>query len=106
MTASITLVGRVASQPAGVFYESGAVRVTFSLTINRRRFGEPSEPFHLELWGKSAQRAYDGLRIDALIGVIGDLRIHEAQPWVLVDRLEVLAEPQGTDSHATAGQVS
>ena len=94
MTTSITLVGRAATPPAAVFYESGSVRVTFSMTINRRRFGEPSEPFNLELWGKPAQRAYDEVKAGALIGVIGELRMHDGQPWILVDRLEVLGEPR------------
>ena len=90
MTASITLVGRVATTPAAVFYESGAVRVTFSITISRQRFGESSEPFHLELWGKQAQRAYDEIKLGELIGVIGEIRMQEGQPWVLVDRFELL----------------
>ena len=51
MTASITLVGRAATTPAAVFYESGTVRVTFSMTVSRQRFGESSEPFHRELLG-------------------------------------------------------
>ena len=51
MTASITLVGRAATTPAAVFYESATVRVTFSITINRQCFGGSSEPFHLELLG-------------------------------------------------------
>jgi single-stranded DNA-binding protein len=102
MTASITLVGRCATPPAAVFYESGAVRVTFSLTINRRRFGEPSEPFLLELWGKPAQRAHDEVKTGALIGVIGDLRMHDSKPWVLVDRLEVLGAPRNTAAEVVA----
>ena len=90
MTASITLVGRAATTPAAVFYESGTVRVTFSMTVSRQRFGESSEPFHLELWGKQAQRAYDEIKLGELIGVIGEIRMQEGQPWVLVDRFELL----------------
>lgn len=93
MPASITLVGRCATPPAAVFYESGSVRVTFSMTITRRRFGASTETFHLELWGKTAQRACDAVKTGALIGIIGDLRMHDGQPWVLVDRLEVLGAP-------------
>lgn len=93
MTASITLVGRCATPPAAVFYESGSVRVTFSMTITCRRFGASTETFHLELWGKTAQRAFDAVKTGALIGIIGDLRMHDGQPWVLVDRLEVLGAP-------------
>lgn len=96
MTASITLVGRAATTPAAVFYESGTVRVTFSITINRKRFGEPSELFCLELWGKQAQRAYDEIKRGELIGVTGELRMQEGHPWVLVDRLELL-EAKSTD---------
>jgi single-strand DNA-binding protein len=91
MTASLTLVGRVVTPPAAVFYESGAVRVTLSLAITRKRFAAADDLYHLELWGKSAQLAYDVVR-HALIGVIGDLRFHGGQPWVLVDRLELLGE--------------
>ena len=93
MTASITLVGRAATTPAAVFYESGAVRVTLTMTVKRRRFGESSEPFHLELWGKQAQRAYDEIKLGELIGVIGEIRMQEGHPWVLVDRLELLGAP-------------
>jgi single-stranded DNA-binding protein len=93
MTASITLVGRAATTPAAVFYESGAVRVTLTMTVNRRRFGESSEPFHLELWGKQAQRAYDEIKLGELIGVIREIRMQEGHPWVLVDRIEVLGAP-------------
>ena len=93
MTASITLVGRAATTPAAVFYESGAVRVTLTMTVNRRRFGESSEPFHLELWGKQAQVAYDEIKLGELIGVIGEIRMQEGHPWVLVDRLELLGAP-------------
>ena len=96
MTGSITLVGRAATTPAAVFYESGTVRVTFSMTVSRRRFGEPSEPFHLEFWGKQAQRAYDEIKPGELIGVIGEIRMQEGHPWVLVDRLELL-EARSTD---------
>ena len=101
MTASINLVGRAATTPAGVFYESGTVRVTFSITINRQRFGECSEPFHLELWGKQAQRAYDEVKLGALVGVIGEIRMQEGHPWVLVDRLELLGA-RSTDVAAVA----
>ena len=93
MTASITLVGRAATTPAAVFYESGTVRVTFSIKINRQRFGESSEPFHLELWGKQAQLAYDEIKPGELISVIGEIRMQEGHPWVLVDRLELLGAP-------------
>jgi hypothetical protein len=100
MTASITLVGRVVTPPAAVFYESGTVRVTLSLTITRRRFAEEEARFHLELWGKQAQRAHDELHVGALIGVIGDVRIRDGQPWVLVDRFELLGEPRSDSTPA------
>ena len=63
------------------------------MTVSRQRFGESSEPFHLELWGKQAQRAYDEIKLGELIGVIGEIRMQEGHPWVLVDRLEVLGAP-------------
>lgn len=93
MSSSITLVGRVATDPSVVYYESGAVRVTLTMTINRCRFGEVSEPFHLEIWGKTAQRTYDEVQMGALIGVIGEIRICKGHPWVLVDRIERLGDP-------------
>lgn len=102
MSASITLVGRAATTPAALFYESGAVRVTFSITITRRRFGASPEPFHLELWGKPAQRAYDEVQVGALIGVIGQLRMQDGQPWILVDRLERLSAAPCTDAAEVA----
>ena len=101
MTSSITLVGRVATEPAAVFYESGAIRVTLAMAINRRRFGDPPEPFNLELWGKQAQRAHDELELGTLIGVIGEIRIRDGHPWVLVDRLERLGSPDAGAQSAT-----
>lgn len=92
MSSCITLVGRAATDPGATYYESGAVRVTFTMTIKRHRFGAESEPFHLELWGKTAQRAIDEVQVGALIGVIGEIRIHDSQPWVLVDRIERLGD--------------
>jgi len=113
MTSSITLVGRVATEPAAVFYESGAIRVTFAMAINRRRFGDPPDLFHLELWGKQAQRAHNELQPDALIGVIGEIRIRDGHPWVLVDRLERLgtgasanAPTEVADTSTTAAEVA
>ena len=93
MTSSIILVGRAATTPAAVFYESRTVRVTFSITVNRQRFSESSEPFHLELRGNQAQRAYDEIKLGELIGVIGEIRMQEGHPWVLVDRIEFLGTP-------------
>ena len=106
MTASITLVGRVVTPPAAVFYESGAVRVTLTMAITRRRFAATDEPFHLELWGQQAQRAHDQLETGALIGVIGDVRIRDGQPWVLVDRFELLGEPRSAGADPTAAEVA
>lgn len=100
MSSSITLVGLAITDPAAVYYESGSVRVTLTMTINRRRFGEDSEPFHLELWGKTAQRAIDEVQAGTLIGVIGEIRIRDGHPWVLVDRIERLSAPRPAASEA------
>ncbi len=111
MTSSITLVGRVATETAAVFYESGSIRVTLAIAINRRRFGDSPELFHLELWGKQAERAHNELQPGVLIGVIGEIRIRDGHPWVLVDRLELLGAStnvpsEGSDNTTTATEVA
>jgi single-strand DNA-binding protein len=92
---SITLVGRAGDDPEIRYYESGSVRATFNLLINRRNPREVPDVFPLELWGKQAQLSADYVRKDSLIGIIGSLKRDEAgQVYVRVDRLEVLGKPR------------
>ena len=59
-----------------------------------------------QVWGQQAQRAHDELETGALIGVIGDVRIRDGQPWVLVDRFELLGEPRSAGADPTAAEVA
>lgn len=97
---SITLVGRAVRDPEAHYYESGSVRVTIVMAVNRRSDADAPDLFPLELWGKQAQVAADYVRKGALIGVIGSLRREalaeapELPVYVRVDRLELLGAPR------------
>jgi single-strand DNA-binding protein len=97
---SITLVGRAASDPEVRYYESGSVRATFTLLVNRRSSQDAPDAFPLELWGKQAQAAADTVRKGALVGIIGSVHrgygdpVDESQFYIRVDRLELLGKPQ------------
>ena len=88
---SITLVGRAAGDPEVRYFESGALRTTFTLLVSRRSAGDAPDAFPVEIWGKPAQAAADTVRKDCLVGVIGSLKRNEQmEPYVHVDRLELL----------------
>jgi single-strand DNA-binding protein len=101
---SITLVGRAASDPEVRYYESGSVRTTFTLLVNRRSSQDAPDVFALELWGKQAQAAADTVRKGALVGIIGSVHrgygdpVDESQVYIRVDRLELLGKPQEVEA--------
>jgi len=101
---SITLVGRAASDPEVRYYESGSVRATFTLLVNRRSSQDAPDAFPLELWGKQAQAAANTVRKGALVGIIGSVHrgygdpVDESQVYIRVDRLELLGKPQEVEA--------
>ncbi|MGQ9865869.1 MAG: single-stranded DNA-binding protein [Pseudanabaenaceae cyanobacterium] len=96
----VHLVGRAGRDPELKYFESGAVKGSFSLAVDRNRKAGETDWFELELWGKTAETAGNYVRKGKQIAVIGSLKFdhwndkttgeERAKPLILVDRLELL----------------
>jgi single-strand DNA-binding protein len=73
MLNSVVLVGRVGQDPDIKFFETGRVKTTFSLAVNRPTKDKETDWFRIELWGKQAEIARDYVRKGSLIGIEGRL---------------------------------
>jgi single-strand DNA-binding protein len=97
----VSLVGRAGRDPEMKYFESGSVRCSLTLAVNRRskRTDEP-DWFDLEIWGKTAEVAGNYVRKGSLIGVKGAIKFdrwtdrntgEERQKLLIrVDQLELL----------------
>ncbi len=105
----IHLVGRAGKEPEVRFFESGAVRCTLTLAVNRPT-SKTDEPdwFNLEIWGKTAEIASNYVHKGSLIGVKGSLKIetwtdnstgvNRSRPVIRVDKLDLLGSKRDNDS--------
>ncbi len=76
----VTLVGRVGGDPDVKYFESGTVKCSLTLAVNRRtKNSDQPDWFNLEIWGKTAQIAADYVRKGSLIGVTGSLKFERWQ---------------------------
>lgn len=60
MVNSVVIVGRVGQDPEMKYFESGKVRTTFSVAVNRwnaRTKEETTDWFNIDLWDKQAEIA-------------------------------------------------
>ncbi len=77
MLNSVVLVGRVGADPEIKYFETGRVKTTFNLAVNRpvkRTEGvDSTDWFRIELWGKQAEIANEYVRKGSLIGIQGRL---------------------------------
>lgn len=71
MVNAITLVGRAGKDPEMRYFESGRVKTTFSLAVNRPTKEKETDWFDIELWGRQAEIAGEYVRKGSLIGVEG-----------------------------------
>lgn len=103
---SVNLVGYAGKDPEVKFFETGTVKCSFSLAVNRRRKGEEDHPdwFDIELWGKTAEIAGEFVRKGSLVGVSGSLVFSRWQdrstqeakerPVIKGEQLDLLARPR------------
>lgn len=96
----INIVGRLGQEPDLKYFESGAVKCTFSIAVNRR--GKDDEPnwFRCECWSRTAEIAGEYASKGKLVGVSGRLNIDSwedrstgqprTMPKVEVDDLHLL----------------
>ena len=88
MINSVVLVGRVGQDPEMKYFESGKVKTTFSMAINRwdaKTKGEVTDWFNIELWDKLAEVAGEYVKKGKLVAVDGNLHpvngtMQQAQP--------------------------
>jgi len=73
MVNSVVLVGRAGRDPEMRYFESGRVKTTFSLAVNRPTKEKETDWFDIEIWGRQAEVAGEYVRKGSLIGVEGRL---------------------------------
>lgn len=107
----VNLVGRAGRNPEVRYFDSGSIRCTLTLAVNRT-YSNTDEPdwFELELWGKTAEIASNYVRKGSLIGVQGALKFeywrdrntgaNRSKPVIKVERLELLGSKQDTAAAA------
>lgn len=104
----VTLVGRAGRDPEIRYFESGTVKCTVSMAVDRRT-SKSDEPdwFNLEFWGKTAEIASNYVKKGSLIGVKGSLKIEtwsdrntgaaRSRPVIRVDQLDLLGSKRDID---------
>jgi len=78
MINSVVLVGRTGQDPEMKYFESGKVKTTFSIAVNRWDSKEKKEVpdwFRIELWDKNAEFAGEYVKKGRLVGIEGRLSI-------------------------------
>ncbi|MEY3825809.1 MAG: hypothetical protein RLZZ148_621 [Cyanobacteriota bacterium] len=105
---AVHLVGRVGGDPDVKYFESGTVKCSLTLAVNRAS-SKTDEPdwFNLELWGKTAEVAANYVRKGSLIGIKGSLKIehwsdrstgvNRSKPVIKVDKLDLLGSKKDRD---------
>jgi single-strand DNA-binding protein len=81
MINSVVLVGRVGQDPEMKYFESGKVKTSFSVAVNRWSNAEKKEIadwFNVELWDKSAEIAGEYVKKGRLVAIEGRL---DASQW-------------------------
>lgn len=73
MVNSVIVVGRAGRDPEMRYFESGRVKTTFSLAVNRPTKEKETDWFDIEIWGRQAEIAGEYVRKGSLIGVEGRL---------------------------------
>lgn len=76
MINSVILVGRAGQDPEMRYFESGKVKTSFSIAVNRwSKNGETTDWFNVELWDKQAEVAGQYVKKGSLIALDGRLAI-------------------------------
>ncbi len=76
MVNSVVVVGRVGQNPEMKYFDSGKVKVNFSVAVNRwdsRTKEEITDWFNVEIWDKQAEVAGEWVKKGSLVGVEGRL---------------------------------
>ncbi len=77
MINSAVIVGRAGQDPEMKYFESGKVKTTFSIAVDRRSKNKETDWFRVELWDRSAEIAGEYLKKGRLVAVEGRLDINK-----------------------------
>ena len=107
----VHLVGRAGRDPEIRYFDSGSVKCTFTLAVNRMKRDDPPDWFELVVWGKTAEIAANYVKKGSLIGIQGSLTIEawsdrdsgasRSKPVIRVDKLDLLGSKK--DNEASQG---
>lgn len=76
MINSVVIVGRAGQDPDMKYFESGKVKTSFSVAVNRwSKEGEKTDWFNIELWDKNAEVAGEYVKKGRLVAVEGKLAV-------------------------------
>lgn len=76
MINTVVIVGRVGQDPEIKYFESGKVKTSVSLAVNRwSKEGEKTDWFNIELWDKNAEIAGEYVKKGKLVAVEGRLDV-------------------------------
>lgn len=102
MINSVVIVGHVGQDPEMKYFESGSVKTTMSIAVNRRqKDNDKTDWFKIELWGRNAEVAGEYVRKGSLVGVEGRLEFNHwtdaegnkhVSHYILADRLQLLGK--------------
>lgn len=104
----VNLVGRAGADPEIRYFDQGGQLCKFSLAVNRRSSkSDRPDWFNLEIWGKTAEIAYNYVKKGGLVGIQGSLKIEtwsdrntgaqRSRPVIKVDRLDLLGSKRDND---------
>jgi single-strand DNA-binding protein len=103
------LIGRVGGDPDVKYFESGSVKATFTLAVNRRsKNTDQPDWFNIECWGKTAEVVAKYVKKGKQVGVTGSLIIESwkdkqtgtlrSKPVIKTDKIELLGTKEESDS--------
>ena len=104
----VTLVGRVGGDPDVRRFDSGSIKCSLTLAVNRRsKNNEQPDWFKIEIWGKPAEVAEKWVNKGSLIGVKGALKfetwvdrntgVNRSAPVIVVDQLNLLGSKRDNE---------
>lgn len=110
----VHLIGRAGANPEVRYFDSGSIRCTLPLAVDRRsRNSDQPDWFNLEMWGKTAEIAGNYVQKGKQIGVQGSFIIQtwtdrntggmRSRPVIKVDRLDLLGSRGDSDPEAVSG---
>jgi single-strand DNA-binding protein len=78
MINSVVIVGRVGQDPEMKYFESGKVKTSFSVAVNRwTKEGDKTDWYNIELWDKSAEIAGEYVKKGRQVAVEGRLDVSQ-----------------------------